>query len=105
MNHRWFIVIAALVLAAIVGGIAYNVGIQQGIAQSGKIIAAPAGPGPYAYPYPYWGWHPFGFFFPFLAFLLFFLILRGIFWRGGWHRYGYGCGPYPRERENDSDRR
>jgi len=88
--NRWFIVIAALVIAAVVGGTAYNLGVQQGIAHSG------AGP----YPYPYYGWHPWGFgffFFPFFAFALFFLLIRGIFWRGrGGHRYG--C-------ENDPDRR
>jgi len=106
--NRWFIVIAALVIAAMVGGIAYNIGVQQGIAHSGKVIAAPAA-GPYPYPYPYYGWHPWGFgffFFPFFFFALWFLLFRGIFWRGrGWHRYGYGCGPVPRESENDSDRR
>jgi len=91
-RHRWAIVAAALVLAAIVGGIAYNVGIQQGIAQSGKVITAPGA----AYPYPYYGWHrPWGggfgfFFFPFFFFVLWILIFRGIFWRGGWHRRGYG---------------
>jgi len=107
MNRQgWAMIAAALVLAAIVGGIAYNFGIHQGIAQSGKIVA-PAG-GPYPYPYPYYGWHPWGFgffFFPLFFFALWFLIIRGIFWRGGWHRYGYGCGRAPLERENDSDRR
>ena len=103
--NRWAVVIAAIVLVALAGAIAYNIGIQQGIAQSGKVVAAPAGP----YPYPYYGWHPWGFggwfFFPLFFFALWFLIVRGIFWRGGGHRYGYGCGPHPRERENDSDRR
>jgi len=104
--NRWLILIAALVIAAMVGGIAYNIGVQQGVAHSGKVIAGPAGP--YPYPYPYYGWHPWGFgffFFPLFFFGLWFLIIRGIFWRGGWHRYGYGCGPVSRERENDSDRR
>lgn len=95
--NRWWIVIAAVALAALVGFSAYNFGLQQGIAQSGKLTA----------PYPYyWGWHPFGFFFPFFGLALFFLILRGIFWRGrGWYRYGYGCGPYPEQREDNPDRR
>ena len=90
-RHRLAVIAGALVLAAIVGGIAYNVGVTQGIAQSGKIITAPPG-GPYPYPYPYYGWHrPWGFgffFFTFFFFALWFLILRGIFWRGGRHRRG-----------------
>ena len=90
--NRWFIVIAALVIAAMVGGIAYNIGVQQGIAHSGKVIAAPAA-GPYPYPYPYYGWHPwgFGFFFgPLFFILFFFFILRGFLWSGGWRRGGCG---------------
>lgn len=107
MNRQgWLAIAAALVLAAIVGGIAFNIGVHQGIVQSGKIVAPPGGSYPYPYPYPYWGWHPwgFGFFFPFLFIALFFLIFRGIFWRGRWHRH-YGCGPAAQERENDSGRR
>ena len=79
---------AALVLAAVVGGIAYNAGVAQGIAESGKVIAAPGGP------YPYMGWYRpwgFGFFFGPLFFIFFwFVILRGLFWRGGGH--GRRCG-------------
>jgi len=65
-QQRWAVIAAVLVLAAIVGGIAYNIGVSQGIAQSGKIVAAPGGP----YPYPYYGWHPWGF--GFFLFPLFF---------------------------------
>ncbi|HLJ73630.1 MAG TPA: hypothetical protein VKU62_03525 [Thermoanaerobaculia bacterium] len=96
MNQRWLIAAGVIALAVIVGFAAYNAGVQQGVAQSGRIVNA-------AYPYPYY-WHPWGFFFPFLGIALFFLIFRGIFWRGG-YRYGYGCGPYPREREDNPDRR
>jgi hypothetical protein len=105
MNRQgWWAIAAALVLAVLIGGLAYNFGVHQGLAQSGKIVAGPAGP----YPYPYYGWHPWGlgFFpiFPIFFFVFLFLIFRGMFWRGRWHRYGYGCGPAPQERENDSDR-
>ncbi len=97
-RHRLAVIVGALVLAAIVGGIAYNVGLTQGIEQSGKVITAPGGPNvgpyPYPYPYPYYGWHrPWGFgffFFPFFFLAFWFLIIRGIFWRGGWHRRGCG---------------
>ena len=73
MNRfRWIPVVAALVLAVVVGCIAYNAGVAQGLAQTGKVVV----------PYP--GWHPlgFGFFFvPFFFFAFFFLIARG-----AWHR-------------------
>jgi len=100
MNQRWLVAVGVIALAAIVGFAAYNAGLQHGVVQSGKVVSAP-----YQYaPYPYY-WHPWGFFFPFFGIALFFLIFRGIFWRGGWHRYGYGCGPYPHEREDNPDRR
>ena len=93
MVNRWYIVIAAVLFAAIVGGLAWNAGVHYGVAQSGKIIAAPAVGQPYAYPpypYPYWGWHGGHgfFFFPLLAIIFFFVFLRALFWRGGWHRHG-----------------
>lgn len=88
-NVRWIPIVAAVVLAAVVGGIAYNAGVAQGFEESGKVIAAPGGP----YPYPYMGWHRpwgFGFFFAPLFFIFFwFVILRGLFWRGG---FGRRCG-------------
>lgn len=93
MNHiRWIAVVAALVLAAGVGVMAYNAGIAHGIAQSGKIVAPAPGAAPGPYPYLYYGWHPwgFGFFFAPLFFIfLFFLIARGFMW-GAWHRHGCG---------------
>lgn len=82
-RHRWAVIAAALVLAAIVGVVAYNAGVARGIADSGKLVAAPAGA---PYPYPYYGWHrPWGpghIFAPFLLILFVFLIVRGLFWRG-----------------------
>jgi hypothetical protein len=93
--NRWFAIAAALVLAVLIGVAAYNFGVQQGLAQSGKIVAAQPAP----YSYPYYG-HPwgFGFFpiFPFLFFLFVFLMFRGVFWRRGWYRH---------QCENNPDRR
>ena len=98
-GSRLMMVIAALVLAALVGAMAYNAGVSHGIAQSGKMpaisapVAAPVGV-PYPYPY-YWGWHPwgFGFFVPFFFLFLIFGVLRAMFWRARWHAYG-GCRGY-----------
>ncbi|HEV7920935.1 MAG TPA: hypothetical protein VGR02_09125 [Thermoanaerobaculia bacterium] len=100
--NRWTVILGALLLAVVVGGIAYNAGVTQGMVQSGKIVtvAPPAGAYPYAYPYPYYGWHRpwgLGFFFAPLFFIFFwFIVVRGLFGRyrgcnGGtrfeeWHR-------------------
>ena len=84
-NIRWIPIVAAVLLAVVVGGIAYNAGIASGIEQAGTSVAAPGGP------YPYMGWHRawgFPFFFgPVFFIVLWFVILRGLFWRGhGWSR-------------------
>jgi hypothetical protein len=81
-------IVAALVFAALIGGMAYNFGFSQGIEESGKVIAAPGGA-----PYPYMGWHrPWGFpfFFAPLFFIFFWIVVaRAFFGRhGGFHR---GC--------------
>ena len=93
------ILIAVLALAAAVaiGLGAYNAGVAQGIAESGRAVAAlPPGATP-VYLWPYRG---FGFgFFPFFVLLFLFFVLRGVIWRrqrwygwgGGW---GPGCGYY-----------
>ena len=83
--------IAALVIvgaAAIAIG-AYNAGVANGIAESGRMIAAPPAGTPYVYVWPRpWG---FGFFpfFPILFFLFFFFVIRALLWRGRWH-VGWG---------------
>jgi hypothetical protein len=86
-------VLAAVLVAGMIGVAAYDAGVSHGLAQ--QIAASGTG----AYPYPYvwprpWGFG-FGFFFP----LLFgFLLLRLVFWGGHrrWHggRGYYGAGPY-----------
>jgi hypothetical protein len=76
-----FIVAAA---AAIAIG-AYNAGVANGIAETGRMIAAPPAAAPYVYVWPRpWG---FGFFpfFPILFFLFFFFVVRAMLWRGRWH--------------------
>ena len=103
------IAILAVGMAAAIGVSAYNAGVAQGIAESGRVVAAPApapgAPSPYIYPY---GWHRHGGgffpFFPFFGVLFTFLILRALWWRGpmyrGWDR-GYGYGPPPADRRPD----
>jgi len=89
-NSRWIVIVAALAFAAVVGVMAYQAGVSQGVLQSGKMVAPAAGA--YPYPYPYYGWHPwpFGFFFAPLFFFLFFCaFMRALFW-GGRHHHG-GC--------------
>lgn len=94
---RIAILAGVIVLAAGVGIVAYNAGVNHGIAQSGKIVVAapPAGAVPYGYHH---GWHPWfpGFFFgPLFVFLFFLFVVRGLFWRGGWH-HRYRCGMHER---------
>ncbi|PYQ45685.1 MAG: hypothetical protein DMF77_03455 [Acidobacteria bacterium] len=86
-------VLAAALLAVVIGVAAYNAGVSHGLAQQIAVSV----PGAYPYPWPRpWGFG-FGFFFP----LLFgFLLLRLLFWGGYGHRRCrrgpgfYGAGPY-----------
>ena len=97
MNNRQLfraLAIGTLIIAAAaaIGIGAYNAGVAQGIAESGRLIAAPQPGPPYVYVWPRpWG---FGFFpfFPILFFLFFFFVVRGLLWTGRWHggwRYRY----------------
>jgi hypothetical protein len=110
MNRRvvlGILVVLLLVVGAVaVGGYAYQLGVAQGLANSGKLVA-PQGDGvaPFYYGAPYFFYpHPFGFgfgflgcLFPLLGFFLFFALIRGLFWRGGWGGRrgwgGHGWGP------------
>jgi hypothetical protein len=102
MNNRpvWrALAIAALVIAgaAAIGIGAYNAGLAQGIAESGRAIAAPPAGVPYVYVWPRpWGVGFFPFF-PILFFLFFFFVVRGLLWRGpwrgGWGYRGHGVPP------------
>src|SRR5580765_1584743 len=74
-----------IVGAAVIGIGAYNAGVAQGIVESGRMIAAPPTGTPYVYVWPRpwgFGFFPFG---PILFFLFFFVVVRGLLWRGRWH--------------------
>ena len=91
-RYWWAIAAAAILVAVVVGGIAYNVGLSQGLAQ----VPVPAGsvlPQPYGWQRP-WG---FGFLFPLVFFAFWCLMWSGLFWRP-WGRWPYGYGPSYRDR-------
>ena len=77
MNRRWMMIAGAVLLAVLVGVVAYNAGLDRGIEQSGKMVAAP-------YPY-YWHHHGFPGYFLFPLFVVGMLLL----FRGR-HRH-YAC--------------
>jgi hypothetical protein len=102
-RFRWGAVVAATLLAVVVGLTSYNAGVSHGLAVAPAAAAlaqgqapAPAVPMlPYYYGYGYrpWGWgfhvFPFGLF----GLLFFFLLLRFAFgW--GWRRRWYYGGPH-----------
>ena len=102
MNRRFVLgILLALVLmagAVSLGSYTYNLGVAQGMVQSGKLGDLPPGaeigPQPYYYGGPFWFYRPFGFGFlgcfgPLLFFLLFFGLFRGFWWGGRW---GHGPG-------------
>ena len=89
-RYRGAFVLAALMLSAIAGIVAYNIGLSYGLAE-GLAAQGTALP-PYAYGwYRPWG---FGFGFPFLFVLLWFVVLRGLWWGGHRWRHGYYPGPH-----------
>ena len=88
-GFRLFAAVLGIALLAGVGFYAYNLGVAQGIVESGRIAAAPGAAAPTVVYWPRpWG---FGFFpfFPLLFFFLFFFLLRGLFWRAGCWGRGY----------------
>jgi len=81
-RFRLVVLLTAVLLAAVVGFVAYNAGVSHGLAISGAGGNLPAGPlPPYGFYRP-WG---FGFFGPFLFVLFWFFVLRVLFW-GGFYR-------------------
>lgn len=86
--RRWFAVALVAVAVAIAAGVAYNLGLSQGLAQ----VAGSAGsPPPYAY-----GWHRpwgFGFLFPLLFFAFWITLFRGFWWNRWSYRSYYGPPP------------
>ncbi len=108
-NNVGLRIISALVLVAVIAGIAFFA-FQAGVAKGSPVtIQAPSGQTA-PMPYPYYGWgmpfhRPFGFGFGCFGFLivlfLFFIALRSmrlLFWgpRWGWghHRFGRWGGPW-----------
>ena len=109
MNGRIAVrVLLAVILIVVVAGLgfyAYNIGLGQGLAESGKIVAPDgAGPSAGAAPYAYGPWFRgpffdfgiFSCFVPILFLFLFYGLLRAIFGHGprGWGRH---YGPWNRE--------
>ena len=83
----------ALLIGAGIAAVAYNAGTQHAVADGGRAFTVPPN-AQVVYVRP-WGFG-FGFFFPFLFFALFFIALRGLFWRGryrAWHHHGQ-CGAH-----------
>ena len=84
-----------LVVAAIVGVGAYQLGLSQGLAGTGTAVA----PAVYYHPFFFGG---FGILFPLLFLFLIFALIRGAIGRGRGWGYGGGWGPgyyqSPRER-------
>jgi hypothetical protein len=93
-------IVVTLVIAAIVGVFAYQLGVSQGLATTGTAVA----PALYYHPFFFGG---FGFLFPLLFLFLIFALIRGAFWGWGGRRYGGGWGGYyqsPRERLEEMHR-
>lgn len=100
MNGR-FVLGVLLAIFLIVGAVgvgvyAYNVGVTQGMVDSGK-VTPPVAPAPYAYPFagPFF-FHPFGWgfgflscLFPLLFFFVIFSLIRLVIWgpRWGWRHH------------------
>jgi len=85
--NRWAIAFAAFFAAIVIGAIGYQLGVSHGLAVGAQAAGGAAAPVvvPYMYYRP-WGFG-FGFLFPFAFFAFWFLIARGLFWRGRpWHR-------------------
>jgi hypothetical protein len=91
-GRRFGVLLITVLVAVGSAALAYNVGLTRGLAQAGAMSGAPLPPPPYYgyyYPHP-WG---FGLFGPFLFLALWFVVLRGLVWRGSWHRGWRGGGP------------
>jgi hypothetical protein len=107
MNRRVvlgiFVVLLLVIVAVGAGGVAYRIGIAQGLAANPQLVA-PQGSGvapvaPFYYGMPGFYGRPFGFggfgflgcLFPLLGIFLVFGLVRAIFWGGRWGgRRGWG---------------
>ncbi|HEV8661414.1 MAG TPA: hypothetical protein VGS96_22655 [Thermoanaerobaculia bacterium] len=92
MNNqtRFRAIMLSVLAVAVAVGIAvtaYNFGVQHAALEGGKVLSAPPGT-QYVYVRP-WG---FGFgFFPLLLILFWFLVVRQLFWRGGYRGGWHHC--------------
>src|SRR4029077_4984540 len=91
---RWLAGLLMVAMLVAAGVYTYNIGVAHGLAESGRVFAAPGTGVPVVAVWPRpWGFG-FGFFpfFPFLFILFWFFVARGLFWRGAWRRsvHGYG---------------
>lgn len=99
------VMLVLFLLAAVVFGVglpAYQFGVAQGLADSGKIVVPAGGvPAPYVYgPGMHfgrfgWGFQPLGCLVPVIGLFIFFGVMRMLFWRGPrmWHmRHGHWGG-------------
>jgi hypothetical protein len=93
------VVLLAVSIGVAIGYMSYSAGVAHGLDESGRLAALPSGSAsgtnvPYVYVWPRpWG---FGFgFFPFFFILLWFFLLRGLFWGGrrGWRTWDGGGVP------------
>jgi hypothetical protein len=86
--------VVAVLVAAAIGGAAYNAGLARGVAESSRVLAAPGSGPTVVVPYVHGhGWHGgFGFFpvFPFFGLLFLFFALKFLFWRGPWGPWSRG---------------
>jgi len=120
--RRWAVVALAVVAMVVIGTIAYQAGVSQGIAlQPPPVVAAPAAPGgaqaapvptPYPYyPYRYYRRGPFGLFGfvgPLFGLIFFIFFMRMIFWGlfgWGWRRRWHYDPDYGPSRFDDWHRR
>ncbi len=94
-NRSGFRLVVSVLMIAMLAGVAlysYNVGVAHGIAESGRVLAAPGNAVPLVVVWPRpWGLG-FGFFpfFPLFFILFWILVLRGLFWRRAWWGRGHG---------------
>ena len=84
------LVVGVLALATLVavGAYTYNLGVARGLMETGRALEGAGAGVPVVHV-----WHPWGFgffpFFPLLFLFLFFFVVRGLLWRGRWHRGGW----------------
>jgi len=88
MDHRfgWVAAVIVAVIALLVGGVGYNIGVSHGLAMAAPATGASGAAVPYMWYRP-WG---FGFGFgPLFFVLLLFLVFRPLLWGGFYRRRWY----------------